>query len=52
MMAGSYVVTDAHLMPELGSSEIEVRALDDFVDQQAIDRLDLIKIDVEGFEPR
>jgi FkbM family methyltransferase len=51
MMAGSYVVTDAHPMPELGSSEIEVRTLDDFMDQQAIDRLDFIKIDVEGFEP-
>ncbi|MCB0762388.1 MAG: FkbM family methyltransferase [Flavobacteriales bacterium] len=33
-----------------GSLEIEVMALDTFVERHAIDRLDLIKIDVEGWE--
>lgn len=30
---------------------VEVRTLDDFVNENAFDRLDLVKIDVEGLEP-
>ncbi|MGC4022148.1 MAG: FkbM family methyltransferase [Cyclobacteriaceae bacterium] len=31
-------------------SEVEIKKLDNFLDDQKIDRVDLIKIDVEGFE--
>jgi FkbM family methyltransferase len=30
---------------------VQVRRLDDYLDEQAIDRVDLMKIDVEGLEP-
>jgi FkbM family methyltransferase len=33
-----------------GTEEVEVQTLDFFVDQQKIDRIDILKIDVEGFD--
>ncbi|TWT93514.1 hypothetical protein Pla100_40320 [Neorhodopirellula pilleata] len=34
----------------IASAQVDVLTLDDFVRSQAVDRIDLIKIDVEGYE--
>ena len=50
MLAGSYAITDAHPHGGLANTIINVVSIDDFVNEHKIQRLDLIKIDVEGFE--
>jgi FkbM family methyltransferase len=50
MLAGSYAITDAHPHGGLANTTINVVSIDDFVNEHNIQRLDLIKIDVEGFE--
>ena len=37
---------------ELGDGEVQVTTLDEFVAERGIERLDFMKIDVEGFEER
>jgi len=40
----------SNLIGELNYNEAEIIKLDDFVQEQKLDRIDLIKIDVEGYE--
>jgi FkbM family methyltransferase len=49
--AGSHVVEQAHAMgAQLSTIAVPVTTLDAFVAERGLDRLDLVKIDVEGFE--
>ncbi len=41
---------DSKLIGESNYNEAEIIKLDDFVEEKGLDRIDLIKIDVEGFE--
>lgn len=47
--AASHLITDATLARK-SDIEVEVTTLDRFVREEGIDRLDLVKLDVEGFE--
>ncbi|WP_394727319.1 FkbM family methyltransferase [Altererythrobacter sp. GH1-8] len=40
----------ANFNEDITTREVECRTLDGIVDEQALDRIDLVKIDVEGFE--
>lgn len=46
----SRVASSAEVAGGQGGAEIETVPMDDFVDQQGIERVGLIKLDVEGFE--
>jgi FkbM family methyltransferase len=50
MLAASHIVTEHHSIPGLGSETSEISTLDAEAARLGLDRLDLIKIDVEGFE--
>lgn len=50
--AGGHVMTKAHIYRDKWKAiEIPVTSIDQFVTERRIERLDMIKIDVEGFEP-
>lgn len=48
--SGAVVISDSDLHPVGAVQEIEVRRLDDEVGRLGVDRIDFIKLDVEGFE--
>jgi FkbM family methyltransferase len=50
MLAGSYAITEDHPHQAVANINIEVKTIDDFVAENKIDKLDFIKVDVEGFE--
>jgi FkbM family methyltransferase len=49
--AGSHVVSDQHANEgHVATVEVPVLTLDGFAEERGLDRLDLLKVDVEGFE--
>lgn len=49
--AGSHVVTDAHMDPgKTGTVSVPVTTLDTYIAQAGLDKVDIVKVDVEGHE--